>query len=146
MEVYVNLISMAEIRSKSIATFTPGDVKAIGTGKSVNDYQIADFEQFADAFRSIALQDLPDYRLLPIVRDAQRACEAIVDYLRQINPQNAATLDEAAFKRMAHIRNAQARLEKCYAEAADVFNEIAMPTIRQRLRYLRFKLRGWRSR
>lgn len=131
-DVYVNLISMAEIRSLSLAMYTPGDVRILRTGKSVMDYQIRDMQQFAAAFRAIALEDVPDYRLLPPLRDAADTCEHIVEHLNRVDGTKPLSITDEALHVGQQIKHAQWRLKKSYLQAAEVANEYQLLSIRQR--------------
>ncbi|HDS1039368.1 TPA: hypothetical protein QDZ42_004310 [Stenotrophomonas maltophilia] len=136
-DVYVNLISLAEINSKAIAMYTPGDVEAIGTGKSLIDYRTQDFEQFSKALHSISLQELPDFRLLEPIRNAARTCDDIIFFLGRVKLIPVMSLSEEALETSERIREAQRRLTKSYESAAAIANEYGVPSLRQRWNRMR---------
>lgn len=131
-DVYVNLISMAEMRCNSLAMFGPTDARTLRIGMSINEYQIRDMEQFAEAFRAIALQDVPDYRLLPPLRDAADACHSLASNLQQIDPSRPIPPNEDALPVFKLIKETQWRLNQCYLKASEVANEYEMSTLKQR--------------
>jgi len=139
-DVYVNLLSMAEIRCHSLAMYTPGDVRTLRTGKSVNDYQIRDMEQFAAAFRAITLQDVPDYRLLPPLRDAADTCQILVEHLSGIDGIKPMSITDESMHIGKEIKHAQWRLNQCYLQAAEVSNEYAIPSLSQRWHRIKLAL------
>jgi len=130
-DLYVNLISMAEIRSLSLAMYTPGDVRTLRSGKSVMDYQIRDMQQFAAAFRAINLEDLPDYRLLPPLRDAADTCEHLVEHLERVDETKSMSINDETLHIGKQIKHAQWRLNKCYLQAAEVANEYQLLSFTQ---------------
>lgn len=142
-DVYVNLISMADIQSQSIGTYTPSEVVDMAGGRSMLQHQIDVFEQFIAAFRSVALNDLPDYRLLPLIHDSADACGKIVDLLKVMKPGD---FGSQSMLHMVGIRTSSHRLRVAYARAASIANEHQVTSIRQWLMRLRLKATAKKAR
>jgi hypothetical protein len=136
-DVYVNLISMAVFRCHSLGIFGPSDAQKLRIGISISEYQIRDMEQFSEAFRAIALQDVPDYRLLPPLRDAADVCHNLANKLKQISPSAPIPPNESSIPVIKLIKEAHWRLNECYLKASEVANDYAMPSLKKRWQELR---------
>lgn len=88
-QVYVHLIEMAHnCRAPQRLVGTTVLDAILGENPHLQELR-----QIAQALRSVTLEDLPDYRLLPILQSTAQSCESIVKILENVDPHLASSQD-----------------------------------------------------
>lgn len=143
LDVYVNLISMAESRATSIQSPPRRGAESREALADPSAGHLEYFQTYVEAFRAIHLHDLPDYRMLPVIEEARRACEELAAVLEVMERYRGTDFPDRPSDALT-IRKARHTLARSYAKAADICNDVAVPTLRQRARHIWFLIRNSR--
>ncbi|HHA2945739.1 hypothetical protein [Stenotrophomonas maltophilia] len=135
-DVIVSMLDSADQTTDSVLKEAADSFRSLQTLASAASYR---YQQLSKTLDSLALQELPDYRLLPVVLSGASLCLHLsqeMDRIRAMKqmPNDAQFLDAVFAGKDA--------LTGYYNEAAEIANEHHDRTPKQWFAYARFKLAG----
>lgn len=137
VQTYVRMIALASQESQHAMNFVRGGFER----KNPIGGEIYGFAQLRDNLDSISFHDVPDPRLVSIIRDAAAACHKLDTNCDMI----LNTGEPVEFLSMVEVEDGASTLLQCFMEAADISMEL-LPLHRRVLNKVQdFVIGKWRS-